>query len=312
VTFEDGQWLEGYFVRGVLHGFVRRFDGKGRLKFIGNHRNGVPFGVCWRVIRGGGAVVGRVNSKGQLTGMRITYLYPDFKTAFLGSFEDGILESAQAVTLRSVIDDRGVKIPLFSEPKGPMYKRDISDYDHVTYQPLLPDPYETVTIKVTNSKVPGANDGLFAHRSIEPNTILAFYNGIRLYPDKAIDLPNWDDNAYRIFDPTRKNGTIDIPRENIDTANYCASSAHKTNHSFMPNAELVIFDHPRFGLVPSVLSTHDIEAGEEIFAHYGYDLDNCPEWYENAWQSGDYPVPKSFKEWYINEEEKAGIPLDKI
>ena len=51
-----------------------------------------------------------------------------------------------------------------------------------------------------------------------------------------------------------------------------ASYAHKTNHSFMPNAEFVSFEHPRFGLVPCILVNHDVKAGEEIFVHYGYDL----------------------------------------
>jgi hypothetical protein len=28
----------------------------------------------------------------------------------------------------------------------------------------------------------------------------------------------------------------------------------------------------RFGLVPCILVNHDVKAGEEIFVHYGYDL----------------------------------------
>ena len=55
----------------------------------------------------------------------------------------------------------------------------------------------------------------------------------------------------------------------------------------MPNAELVIFDHPRFGLVPSILSTQDIGENEEIFVHYGYELDDCPAWYEDSWNQGN-------------------------
>ena len=52
---------------------------QGRLTFIGNHRNGRPVGVCWKVIKGGGCVVGRVDDVGELTGIRIAYLYPDFR-----------------------------------------------------------------------------------------------------------------------------------------------------------------------------------------------------------------------------------------
>lgn len=210
--------------------------------------------------------------------MRVAYLYPDFKTAFIGSFEDGTLESVQAVTLKSVIDDRGVKIPIFTEAKGPLYKREVSDFDHVTNEPLLPDPYESTYVVVKKSAVEGADDGLFARGHIEPNTVLAFYNGVRLNPKSSHDMPEWHDNAYRIFDPTRKDGTIDIPKEFIPSSAYCASLAHKVNHSFMPNAEFVAFDHPRFGLVPCLLSTLDIADGEEIFVHYGYELDDCPDW----------------------------------
>ena len=67
-----------------------------------------------------------------------------------------------------------------------------------------------------------------------------------------------------------------------DEGAYNASLAHKTNHSFIPNAELCTFDHPRFGVIPCVTATHEIKAGEEIFIHYGYYLNNCPDWYEQV------------------------------
>ena len=50
-------------------------------------RNGKPHGVCWKVIRGGGAVVGRVDEKGELSGIRVAYIYPDFQTALVGSYK---------------------------------------------------------------------------------------------------------------------------------------------------------------------------------------------------------------------------------
>ena len=79
----------GQFTKGVLHGFARHFDEKGRLVFLGRHRNGVATDVCWRVIRGGGCVVGRVDKNGHLTGHDIIYLYPDFRTGFVGTFIKG-------------------------------------------------------------------------------------------------------------------------------------------------------------------------------------------------------------------------------
>ena len=54
--------MDGYFREGVLHGFARYFDEVGRLRLLGNHRNGRAVGTCWRVIRGGGCVVGEVSN----------------------------------------------------------------------------------------------------------------------------------------------------------------------------------------------------------------------------------------------------------
>lgn len=304
VIFADGDWLEGYFCEGILHGFTRRFDPKGRLTFVGNYQNGIPYGVCWRVIRGGGVVVGRADRSGELTGMRIAYLYTDFKTAFVGTFENGFLEAAQVARLKTVIDVRGIKVPIFTEPTGPMYKREVANFERLTTEPLLRDPYESQMVDVYVSKVEGAHDGLFSRQKIEPNVILAFYNGIRLPEGRTIDEDDWVKNAYKIFDPTRKNGTIDIPTCYWNFEDYCATCAHKTNHSFMPNAEFVAFDHPRFGLVPCLLSTHDIAAGEEIFVHYGYELNGCPDWYEEAWLKGSYPVPESLREWWVMDDGK--------
>ena len=92
------------------------------MKEIANHRNGLKYGTCWKINRGGGCVVGRANKEGDLTGHRIAYLYPDFKTALIGSFTDGVMESAQEAELKSIIDDNGVKVPLFTEPTGDIYK----------------------------------------------------------------------------------------------------------------------------------------------------------------------------------------------
>ena len=41
---------------------------------------------------------------------------------------------------------------------------------------------------------------------------------------------------------------MDIPMELRDTSVYCATSAHKINHSFQPNCRFSRFNHPRFEL----------------------------------------------------------------
>ena len=84
----------------------------------------------------------------------------------------------------------------------------------MTSLPLVPDPYETSMVEVRQSSVPGAEEGLFARRYVVPDTILAFYNGVRSQRKK--DGPTtWQNeaNAYKIFDPTCKEGIVNIPPE---------------------------------------------------------------------------------------------------
>ena len=49
-----------------------------------------------------------------------------------------------------------------------------------------------------------------------------------------------------------------------DTSAYCASLAHKTNHSFLPNCQFLVFDHPKFGLVSCISTIADINKGDEV------------------------------------------------
>ena len=59
----------------------------------------------------------------------------------------------------------------------------------------------------------GAEDGLFCREPVPPNTVLAFYNGVKLRGGEGD--PNrltWDEDSYKIFDPSRvPDGTVDIP-----------------------------------------------------------------------------------------------------
>ena len=126
LVFQHGNSIDGYFVRGVLHGFARYFDPRGRLVFIGQHRNGLCEGTCWRIIPGGGCVVGRVDRRGELTGPRIAYIYPDYQTALLGAFKDGVMESGREAEVSGYVeDDAGIKIPIFSEQGTSIHLRNV-------------------------------------------------------------------------------------------------------------------------------------------------------------------------------------------
>ena len=72
----------------------------------------------------------------QFLGVKYNTLTSDFKTALLGSFQDGVLEAAKATTSKTVIDDRGMKIPVFNshdnEDACPIYKREVSSSTRCT------------------------------------------------------------------------------------------------------------------------------------------------------------------------------------
>ena len=81
----------------------------------------------------------------------------------------------------------------------------------VTLDPTTRDPYESKMVEICGSEIAGANEGLFAKVSMEVNTVIAFYNGVKARPED-FDPDSWEKNNYRIFDPANApEGTIDIP-----------------------------------------------------------------------------------------------------
>ena len=96
---------------------------------------------------------------------------------------------------------------------------------------------------------------------------------------------DYEANAYKIMDmlgpdEDGREGVLDIPPQCRSLKSYCATLAHKTNHSFDPNAKFVLFDHPKLGKVPAVQSLQDIPKDEEILVSYDYALEEGPPWYQ--------------------------------
>ena len=59
-------------------------------------------GVCWKVVKGGGCVVGRVDDVGELTGIRIAYIYPDWHTALRGEMKEERLVKAKRCVVPAI------------------------------------------------------------------------------------------------------------------------------------------------------------------------------------------------------------------
>ena len=143
IVYRGGQSVDGFFKDGLLHGFARYFDEVGRLTFAGNHRSGVAQGTCWKIIRGGGSVVGEVDQAGLLTGDNITYLYPDYSTALHGTFHKGVMVSTRECLVVSVEEDEsGVLVPGLSQLKLTQHRRQLRTVTDFGLQPTLRDPYE--------------------------------------------------------------------------------------------------------------------------------------------------------------------------
>ena len=141
-------------------------------------------------------------------------------------------------------------------------------------------------------------EGLFAVRDLPAKTVAAFYNGVRL---AGCDLQGWEEEEeadcdYRIYvnminlQEVQDDGSdvdveerLDIPGQYRSVSQYCATLAHKCNHSFSPNCEFSQYLHPRYGLLPCILTTRPVRQGEELLTYYRYLLSDCPQWYSDLW-----------------------------
>ena len=64
-----------------------------------------------------------------------------------------------------------------------------------------------------------------------------------------------------------------IPPKDIDINVYNASLGHKINHNSDYNVDAGYIDHPRFGKIRSIVTTKEIQAGQEIFCQYSSTVD---------------------------------------
>uniref|UniRef100_F6YBN1 SET domain containing 7, histone lysine methyltransferase n=2 Tax=Monodelphis domestica TaxID=13616 RepID=F6YBN1_MONDO len=214
-----------------------------------------------------------------MTGDKIAYVYPDGRTTIYGKFIDGELIEGKLATM-SVEEGK----PYFELiPGSSLYHFDKSTPSCISTNPLLPDPYESERVYVADSHIPSAGEGLFSKVAVGPNTVISFYNGIRI-THQEVDDRDWDlnGNTLSLDDET----VIDVPEPYNHTSKYCASLGHKANHSFTPNCIYDVFAHPRFGPIKCIRTKQAVERDEELTVAYGYDhnppgksMPEAPEWY---------------------------------
>lgn len=287
IEFRNGDLLYGWFVFGTLHGLGKTFNKDKQLIQVCWYSNGVPVGIVWKFLQGGGILVGEADVRGNLIGDDIAFLYPDHQTALVGTFVREKMCMAQIAFIQMVTVRHEMCQLKFTKPRGPLYNFDPGTLTRISTEPLLPDPYETQHVYVRASKLRGAQEGLFAKKDLPTDRIVAFYNGVHLKENELVDdKADHDANAYKILDLQGPDadglqGILDIPPESVNIKRYCASLAHKCNHSFQPNAKFVSFYHPRFGSIPAIQTIKEITKDTEIFVSYDYDLEEAPPWYQD-------------------------------
>ena len=278
-------WIEGYYSKGVPHGYQREFgyrenNGKRLVPFVGRYYRGVRRGFCWRGCFGEGFICGYVDKDGEFTGDDLAYIYPDFKMVLRGKFEKESLVSGQLCQLMGVSFEYGMAVPKFTKPSGEKYSCERASLKSIGRNPRQRDPWEDKLVYVKESLLPQGGEGLFAKRDIKPKELVCLFNGVRLKTCLHA-VQKMEDSDYRI----RLNADLDldIPNDCISMKNYCATLGHKANHSNLPNAEWTIVEHPRFGLIRGLSATVAIRKDDEILINYQMNLADAPEWYRLVW-----------------------------
>ncbi|XP_060783257.1 histone-lysine N-methyltransferase SETD7 isoform X1 [Neoarius graeffei] len=280
-TYEDGGVLHSTYMDGELNGPAQEFDPEGHLIFKGQYKDNIRCGICWIYYPDRGCVVGEVNEDGEMTGKAVAYVYPDGHTALYGSFVDGELIEARLATLTDQENGR----PHFTvQPDSPVYSYDKSTSSCIAAHKTLVDPYESQRVCVGQSLISGAGEGLFAKIDADADTIMAFYNGVRI-THTEVDARDWSMNGNTIS--LDEETVIDVPEPFNHTENYCASLGHKANHSFTPNCKYDPFVHPRFGPIKCIRTIRAVHEDEELTVAYGYDHESsgksgpeAPDWYK--------------------------------
>lgn len=287
-----GGWIEGYWSKGVPHGFQREFGAtdvnsndmshnKRMLKFVGRYYRGTRRGFCWQGCFGGGFICGFVDKEdGSFSGDDIAYIYPDFKTAIKGKFHNEKLVSGQMCEVIGSTLENGIRIAIFSKPSGTTYTYEEPSRKVIAKNTMTPDPWESEMVYVKESLLPQGGEGLFAKKDIPKKNLFALYNGVRFSTATSYHA-NLGPSDYRI----RLNADIDldIPHGFHNISQYCATLGHKINHSNCMNSEWALVEHPRFGLIRGISSQSAIKKDEEILINYQMNLADSPEWYRVVW-----------------------------
>ena len=154
------------------------------------------------------------------------FLYPDLVTALLGrisppDWRAGPGEELAVCEVVSLASQAGMLVPGLARLPLPAL---LAAGGTAPADPASPDPYESRTVEVRESKIEGAGQGLFAIRSAPPCTTLAYFSG------EAMAGVEGGDSEYSVA--WLGGARLDIPPALLPS--YTATLGHKACHSFAP------------------------------------------------------------------------------
>ena len=154
------------------------------VAYIAQFKNGKPIGSVWYGLVGvpitaQGFLYGKPNKKGKLTGDDIAYIYPDYKTALVGAFEDRVMKSARLAEISGTACTDGMLQLQFSQPDP---NSQDYHYDPVTSTSMgshwhVKEPFEDMMAELGDSTIPEGGQGIFAKHDIVARKVVSFFKG---------------------------------------------------------------------------------------------------------------------------------------
>jgi len=306
--------LTGKFQNGCLHGLIKGYeflplDGveddpsfdSPVLDLVAFYKGGYPNGPIWKTLFSpDGIVLGYFyvekpqlpntpNSVFEFSQKNVIFLYPDLLTGIQGQFTNqGLLiggrhgkvlgERNSEMIAEEGLTLKEIQFVVFDEPEteAALVKSDLSTKEHLSSTPLSRDIYEAKMVDVLPSTITKAGDGVFLLTDVSANTVVSYFNGIRLTRSDVFSWNPFKKASVYLVETTDLEGNeifLDIPQKYASWKKYKASAGHKVNHSKTPNAGYTECEHPVFGKILCLYTTQDLKKGTELFTQYEVSMD---------------------------------------
>ena len=265
---EERRW------NGVWTGFEKWFSHM-NMTLVVNFNHGLLEGPVWKMKEENGFMV---SDNIEMNGSNVLYIYPGLEIGLFGVFTNSEMVSAKPVKIEGFQCVHATMKPIWtaiiSDDDDEVFSFDPSGDGIMSLDPLLKDPLESGWLEVQPSTIKGAGDGVFLKRDAPVNTIIGFFNGIRITLSETLVNDDIKRSVHKMWNDWIDDELLYVPKEYISINAYNASFGHKINHNSEANVDAGYIDHPRFGRIRSIVTTKDVKAGQEIFCQYAGTVDS--------------------------------------